>query len=134
MDASALSGAWNVVWRIGWAQNLIDDVNYTVAGVDICKRNVGSVDHHTVTDGEGKRLSVDCCSAHAISHCGGGNCAAYNVVEQNIGESGFPVRGVERCKVDTSIDERLVGWCKDREWAVALERFQQFCLDYGSNQ
>ena len=65
-------------------QHLVDDVNHTVAGVHVRKRNCCSVDHDAVTDGEGQRLPVNRRSAQAVGHCRGGNCAANNVVEQNV--------------------------------------------------
>ena len=56
------------------------------------------------------------------------------MVEQDVGEGRLTFWGVEVCKNNASISERLVGWCKDREWAISLQCWQQSCLDDTSDQ
>jgi hypothetical protein len=37
MDACALSGARDIVWTVSWGQNFVDDMDDTVARVDISR-------------------------------------------------------------------------------------------------
>ena len=66
VNARALSRSWNVVGGVGGHQHLVDDVDDTVAGVDISQADGGVVDHHAITNGEGQRLAVHGGGTHAV--------------------------------------------------------------------
>ena len=105
-------------------------MNDAVAGVDISQTDVGVVDHHAITDGEGERVAVDGGGAHAVGDVGGGNSAGHDVVEQDVREGLLAFGGVEGCKVNTSVGESLVGRGEDGERTGALQRFEEFGLDH----
>ena len=129
MNACALSGAWDVVWRVGWCEHLVDDVDDSIACVDISSGNGCTIDHDAVTDSERERLSIHGGCRHALRNSRCWNGTRDNVVEQDVCESGLPFRCIKCCQVDASISKGLVGWCEERERAVALEGFKQFSLD-----
>jgi hypothetical protein len=52
MDACALSGARDIVWTVSWGQNFVDDMDDTVARVDISRCD--TVASLTIT------LSINC--------------------------------------------------------------------------
>ena len=54
--------------------------------------------------------------------------------EKDFGQRNDTVRGVHGCKVDLRIGEGLVGWSKDGEGAVALQRAQEVGLDNGGHK
>ena len=65
--ARALGGSWDVVGGVGRSQNLVDDVNHTVAGGHVSEGNIGAVDHREpVANVERKRLAVDGLGRHAV--------------------------------------------------------------------
>ena len=66
VNACALSGAWDVVWRGGWCEHLVNDVDDSVAGGHICCSDGSSVHHHAVADCEGKWVSVHGVGRQAI--------------------------------------------------------------------
>ena len=66
MNAGALGRAWNIVGRIGGGEHFVNNVDDTVAGVDVGDGDVGTVDHHAITDGEGQGLTVDGFGRHAV--------------------------------------------------------------------
>ena len=43
-------------------------------------------------------------------------------------------RDCQGCKVDACVSKRLIGWCKDREWTITLQRLEKFCLNDAGNQ
>ena len=132
--AGARGRAWDVVGRVRGREHLVDDVDDTVAGVDVGHRHGGVVDHHSTVDGEGERLSVDGVRGHALRDRRGGNVARHDVVEEDVREGRLPFRGVQRGKVDARVGEGLVGWSKEGERTGALEGFQQLCLNHGGHE
>ena len=101
----------------------------SVACVDISRCDCCTVHHDAVTDSESQGLSVHGGCRHAFGHCGGRNGTRDHVVEQDVCKSGLSFWCVECGQVNASIGERLIGWCKEREWSFALEGFEQFGLD-----
>ena len=63
MNTGALRSPWNVIGGARRRENLVDDVDYSVAGEDIGDRDVSIVNHDTGSYGEGQRLTV-CCISH----------------------------------------------------------------------
>ena len=134
MNTCALSRTWDIVRGSGWAQDLVDDVNQTVACGDIGSGHGGSVDHDAVTNGEGKRVSVHGCGGHAVGDSGSWNLACDNVVEQNVTQRRLAFWRVQVCQNNACIQERLIGWGEDRERSVALEGWQQFRLNHAGHK
>ena len=134
VNTGALGRSWNIVGRVGGHEHRVDDVNDTVAGVDVGGENGGIVDHDAVADGEGQGLSIDRFSRHALRKGGGGNVACHDVIEQDVGKGGFAFGRVEGSEVDTSRCKGLVGGCEQRERSGALECLEQFCLNNGTHQ
>ena len=130
VNASALSGAWNIVWCCGRGEHLVDDVDDTVAGVDICERDGGVVHHHAIANSEGDGVAVNGGCLQALGYSGGRNGSSNDVVEQDVREGCFSFRGIEGSQVNACVQEGLIGWSKERERPSALERFEQFCLNH----
>ena len=103
MNAGALSGAWDIIWCCCWGEHLVDDVDDTVAGVDVCKRDCGVVHHHAGTNSESDGVAVDGGCLQALRHSGGRNRSSNDVVEQNISESSFSFRCIEGSQIDACI-------------------------------
>ena len=120
MDACALSGARDVVWTVSWGQNLIDDMDDTVACADISKGHCCVVDHHATINSERKWLPVDGVCGHAVSHSGGWNFSTDDVVQENVGQGSFSFRRVKCGEINTSISKRLIGRCKEGERSCSL--------------
>ncbi len=59
MNAGAFCSARDVSGGFSRGQNLVDDVNDTVAGVHVCKGDRCVVNHDAVTNGEGDRVAVN---------------------------------------------------------------------------
>ena len=129
MNSSALCCAWNIVGCCSWCQHLVDDVDDTVACVNICKRDGCIIHHHAVADGEGDGVAVHSGCRQALSDRRGRNLPCYDVVKQDVSESCFAFRCVEGCQINTSISECLVGRSEEREWPISLKSGQQFCLN-----
>ena len=134
VNTGALSRSGNIVGGVGGHQHRVDDVDDTVAGVDVGDGHGGVVDHHAVADGEREGLSVDRFCRHALGKGRGGNVARHNVVEQNVGQGLLAFEGVEGSEVDAGVGKGLVGRGEERERSGALERLQQFGLDHGAHQ
>ena len=66
VNAGALCRSRNVVGGVGGHEHRVDDVDDTVARVDVGDGHRGVVDHHAVADGERQGLSVDRFSRHAL--------------------------------------------------------------------
>ena len=134
MNASALRSSWDIVRCIRWREHLVDHVDYPIACRYISKRNVGIVYLHAVVYCEGEWLPVHCGCRHALADV----CCRYftgdNVVGQNIGQCRFTFRSIERSKVNSCINKRLVCWCKDSKWTWSLERRQEFSLNNTCNE
>ena len=81
MNSCALCRAWDVIGCLAWCEYLVDDMNDTVAGVDIGKRDCGIVHHHAITNGEGDWVSVDGGCCQALSYCRRRNFSGDHVVE-----------------------------------------------------
>ena len=105
-----------------------------VAGHHVCRGHRCAVDHHAVANGERKGVSADRLSVHAVGDCRGWNSSSDNMGEQNFRQCRFAFNGVQGCKVDASIRERLVGRGKERERPVALERREKVGLNDRSDQ
>ena len=129
VNASALSSAWDVVWRGGRCQHRIDNMDDSIARVDISRGDSCTVHHDAVANCEREWLSVHGGCRHAFGHCGGWNGTRDHVVEQDVCKNGLSFRSVKGSQVNASINEGLIGWCKEREWPFALEGFEQFGLD-----
>ena len=125
----ALCSPWNVVWCIGWHQDLVNDVDDTVACGNVSQADVGIVDHDATVDGERKRLAVDSICTHALGDGRRWYVSSNDVIEQNVGEDCLPFWSVKRSEIDACIGESLVGWGKDREWPLTLKCLEQFSLD-----
>ena len=134
MNSGALCCAWNVVGCNSGCEHLVDDMNDTVAGVNIGKRDCCIVHHHASINGEGDRVAVDSGCCQALSYRRRRNFTGNNVVEQNICKGGFAFCRVEGGQVNASINERLVGWRKERERPSALQCFEQFSLYYSGDK
>ena len=134
VDGCALSGPGQVVWCVRWREDLVNDVNHAVAGGHVGHGDVCVVDHHAPADREGERLSIGRGCGHALGHVGRGNVSLDDVIQQNVSQGGFALGRVKRSQIDASVCEGLVRRCKHRERAVALEGFEQFCLDDGSHK
>ena len=124
VDASALSGSWDVVRRCSGGEHLVNHVNEPVTCNHVSSSHCGTVDHHAVTYGEREWVAVHGFCGHAVGHGGSRYFTSNNVVEQDICKSDFSFRCVKVCKNDSCIDERLVCWCEDCEWSVALKGFK----------
>ena len=134
VNTGALCGSGDVVGGVGGHEHRVDDVDDTVAGVDVGDGHGGVVDHHAVADGEREGLSVDRFRRHALRKGRGGDVAGHHVVEQNVGQGLLAFGGVKGGKVDAGVGKGLVGRSKQGEGPGALERFQQFGLDHGAHQ
>ena len=134
MNSGALCRAWDVIGCLARREHLVDDMNDTVAGVDISKSDCGIVHHHAVTNSEGDWVAVDGGCCQALSYRRRRNFSGNHVVKQNVGKSGFAFWGIEGGQVNACISERLIGWCKEREWARALQCFKQFSLDHSRDK
>ena len=130
VDACALSGSWDIGWRSGGGEHLVNHVNKPVACRHVGGCHCGPVDHDTVPYGEGEGVAVHGFCSHAVGHSGSWHFTRNNVVKQDICKSDFSFRRIKVCKDDSCIEERLVGWCEDGEWPVALKRFKQLCLNH----
>ena len=127
--AVALRSAWNVCRRVCRYQHLVNDVNYTVARQNISIRYRSPIDHDASIYGEGKRCTVcgDC--THAFCNGTRGDISSNDVIEQYVGKDGLSFCSIKRCQIDSSINEGLVRWCKDRERTCSLQRLKKFCLN-----
>ena len=134
VDAGALGGAWNVVGGVGGHEHLVDDMNQAVGGDDVGHGHVGIVDHHAVADGKRKRLAVGGVGAHAVGHVGSGDFSADDVVEENVREGFFALRGVKGTQVNACVGEGLVGWGEDGEGSRSLKGGKQVGLDHGGHE
>ena len=124
MNSCALCSSRNVVRCIRRCENLVDNVDDTVACSYVGKRYVCVVNHDSSGHCEGKRLTVDCVSRHTIAHVRSWNFSRNNMVKENIGEGCFTFWCVESSQVDSSVNEGLIGWGEDCEWARALQGFE----------
>ena len=134
VNTGALGGSGDVVGGVSGHEHRVDDVDDTVAGVDVGDGHGGVVDHHAVADGEREGLSVDRFRRHALGKGRGGNITGHDVVEQNVGQGLLAFGGVEGRKVDASVGKGLIGGRKEGERSGALERLKQFGLDHGAHQ
>ena len=100
-----------------------------ISGCDGC-----TVDPHGITDGKGEGVSTHRFGGHAVGNIGGSNAASHNVRQQNFGQSRHAIGRIKSGEVDACIGEGLVGWSKEREWPVALQRGQKISLDHRSHQ
>ena len=129
MNSSALSSSRNVIWGNGRCQHFVNDVNDTVAGSNIRNRNVCSIDHHATVNGKRNWVTVDGVCRHTFGDIGCWHFACNNVVEQDVSQRSLSFRRVQCCQINSRIAECLVGRCKERERAVALQCCQQFGLN-----
>ena len=134
VHARALGRSRYVVGGLCGHQHLVDDVDETVARDDVGHRDVCVVDHGTVPDREGKRVSVGSGCRHAVGNVGCGNASTHHVVQQNIAERCLALRCIKSDEVNTGINEGLVGGCEHRERARLLEGSEEVSLDDGSDQ
>ena len=134
MDAGALGGAWNVVGGVGGHEHLVDNVNQAVGGDDVGHGHVGVVDHHAVADGKRERLTVGGVGTHAVGHVGSGDFSADDVVEENVREGFFALRGVKSAQVNACVGEGLVGGSEDGKGSRSLEGGKQVGLDNGGHE
>ena len=129
VNPSALCSAWNVVGCCSWRQHLVDDVDNTVACVDIWKGDGCIIHHHAVADGEGDWVAVHGGCRQALSDRRGRDFPSDDVVKQDVSEGCFAFWCVEGCQIDASISECLIGRGEEREWSGSLEGGQQFRLN-----
>ena len=134
MDSCALSRSWNVVWCCRRKQDLVDDVDDSVAGWNIRSRYSRTVDHDGISDSERKRVTIDGGRRQTIGYVGSRNFSIENVVQENVCKRSLALRIVEASKVNACFSKRLIGWCKDREWSITLQRLEKFCLNDTGNQ
>ena len=125
----ALCSPWNIVWRIGWHEDLVDDMDDPVACGNVRHADVRIVDHDATVDGERKGLAVDSICTHALGDSRRWYVSCDDVIEQNVGEDGLSFWRIKRSEINTCIGEGLVGWSKDCEWSLTLECFEKFGLD-----
>ena len=134
VNAGALRCAGNIVWSIGRRENLIDNVNQTVACHDIGHGHIGVVNHHSVSNGKGQRLAVCCISRHAFRDCGCWNLRGDNVIEKDVGEGFLSCWVVKRSQIYARISKGLVRWCEQGEGPGSLKGCQQVCLNDCCNE
>ena len=134
MDTGALCSSWQVVWCGSWRENLIDNMDDSVAGIHVCKGYICTVHHNTCSYGKAERLPVNSVGGHALCDCRSRNCAGDDVVKQDVSKGCLSFRGIKRCEVNACICKCLVGRRKERKRSVALEGFQQLCLDDCSHE
>ena len=84
VNTGALGRSWNIVGRVGGHEHRVDDVNDTVAGVDVGGENGGTVDHHRGTHAERQRVAVDGRGRHAVRDVGRRHGTVQHVVEQDV--------------------------------------------------
>ena len=95
VNSCALCRAWDVIGCLAWCEHLVNDMNDTVAGVDISKRDCGIVHHHAITNGEGDWVTVDGGCCQALCYCRRRNFSGDYVVEQNVSKCSFAFWGVK---------------------------------------
>ena len=69
MDSSALSGSGDVIRSVRRREDLVDDMDDSVAGVHVGKRYICSVHHDSPVDCERERLAIHGGCRHAFCHC-----------------------------------------------------------------
>ena len=134
MIACTLRSSWNIIRRIDWHQHLVNHVNDAVACGNVRSRDSGSINRDCIPDTKRERPSVDGRRSSTLRNVRRCNVSGYNVVKQDVGECRFPFVIVKTCEIDACINERLVGWCKDREWPFSLQGFKQFGLHNSRNK
>ena len=134
VDARAGGRTWDVVGRVRGREHLVDDVDDAVAGGHVREGHGGVVDHHATGHGEREGLAVGRVGGHALGHVRGRHIALDDVVEEDVAQGGLAFRGVEISQVDARVGKGLVGWCEDGEGPIALQGFQQLCLNHAGHQ
>ena len=134
VDARAGGRTWDVVGRVRGREHLVDDVDDAVAGGHVREGHGGVVDHHAAGHGKREGLAVGRVGGHALGHVRGRHIALDDVVEEDVAQGGLAFRGVEISQVDARVGEGLVGWCEDGEGPIALQGFQQLCLNHAGHQ
>ena len=120
--------SYSVVWRIGWSKYLVDDMDYTIAGADICNRDCGIVNHDRVANCECKWLTVYGSCATTFCNIGSRYCTSYYVIQKDVSQGFLAFWGVQRCEIDSCISKRLVSRCEDCERTLSLQCLYKFCL------
>ena len=109
-------------------------MNDTVAGWDIVGRYGGTIDHNRISNSEREGVAVDGGRRQTVGYVRSRNFSLEDVVEEDVSQFCLTLWVVETCEIDVCIDERLIGWCKDREWAITLQCLEKFCLNHAGNQ
>ncbi len=130
VNTGTLSDGWNVAKSDRRHEHGIDYVDDTVAGHDVCGGDFsGPYADNAVCDGERQLRTVDGSGCHSIGHICCGNCAGNDVIGENVSEGLVVFIGCECRQIDACVDEGLIGWGKDRERSIALQRFKQSGLN-----
>jgi hypothetical protein len=114
-------------WRPLWQEDTVDDVDYTVTGFDVCRDDVGIVNHHfaicylychILAEHSLRRLQLD--------HIGSHDLAGNNVVREYRGQLIFVLRLEQILNSPfRKLSNRVVRWSEHREWPLTLQCFNK---------
>ena len=95
VDACTLCSSWNIIRCVGWCQDLVNDVNDTVASGNICHRDGRTIDGDCIANAKRKCVTINGGCRSTFFNGRRRNFTRYNVIEQDIGQHCFPLCSIE---------------------------------------